>query len=102
MAAETWVSMSMQYTSSSFARWTVGYFRWALRPHAEGPAPEGLFPRETRFSSHVPETVLDLLVLPFLRRAERLVTLLRSLQQGRLQLYLVYVGATLVVLLLFV
>jgi hydrogenase-4 component B len=93
-------SPRMQYTSSSFARWTVGFFRWGLRPNIAPPRVDRLFPREARFSSHVPETVLERVFQPLLSRGARLLMPARFLQQGRIQLYLLYVALTLVALLL--
>lgn len=93
-------SPSMQYTSSSFARWTVGFFRWALLPETSRPRLDQRFPREARFATHVPETVLDRLLVPAFALGERLLLVGRYLQQGRMQLYLVYMAVTLVALLL--
>jgi hypothetical protein len=47
----------------------------------------------------VPDTVLDRFLLPVLRRLARLTLYARYLQQGRLQVYLLYVAVTLLVLL---
>jgi hydrogenase-4 component B len=89
----------MQYTASSFAAWSVGHFRWALHPETSAPGLDRPFPREARFGSHVPDTVLDRLILPVMRGAARLVSATRVLQRGRMQLYLVYVAVALVILL---
>lgn len=89
----------MQYTASSFARGPVGFFRWVLLPHAKAFPVDRLFPRSARFESHVPDTVLDRAVLPLFRIGAFLASRGHVLQQGRIQLYLLYVGATLVALL---
>ena len=90
----------MQYTSSSFASWCVGYFRWALRPETHAFPPVGPFPASARFSEHVPEAVLERVLVPAIRGAAWLLAQARVLQRGHIQLYLVYVVATLIFLLL--
>jgi hydrogenase-4 component B len=93
-------SPRMQYTSSSFAQMLVGLFRWALRPTVQGGAPAGLVPLPTRFHSHVPDTVLDRAVLPLSRAGARSLRWFRWVQHGNVQLYLVYILATVLVLML--
>lgn len=92
-------SSRMQYTSSSFAEMLVGMFRWALRPQVHPPGPRGIFPEPTRFASHVPDTVLDGILLPGGRAVGRGFRWLRFLQAGSLHAYLLYILATLVWLL---
>jgi hydrogenase-4 component B len=105
-AAVTWdcgyaaPSPRMQYTASSFAQMLVGLFRWALRPRVHAPGRLPLFPRGGGYSSEVPETVLDLGVLPAFRAGAALCTRFRFLQRGGVQMYLLYIFAILVVLLL--
>jgi hydrogenase-4 component B len=89
----------MQYTASSFARGPVGYFGWALRPRAKGAPVTKLFPVAASFESHVPDTVLDRAIVPAFRAGAWAARKGRILQQGRIQLYLLYVVATLVALL---
>jgi hydrogenase-4 component B len=93
-------SARMQYTSSSFASTLVDFFSWALRPDVHAAAPEGLFPAPAEFHSHVPDTVLDRVVLPGSRGAARILRWFRWVQHGHVHLYIVYVLAALVVLLL--
>ncbi len=91
----------MQYTGSSFGLTLVELFSWALRPRTERPALAGIFPRVSRCRSRVPDTVLDRLVLPLFRQAERLLPRVRLLQQGRIQVYVLYfVAVTLFLLFL--
>jgi hydrogenase-4 component B len=89
----------MQYTASSFARGPVGYFGWALRPRSTGAPVTKLFPVTASFESHVPDTVLDRAIVPAFRAGAWAARKGRILQQGRIQLYLLYVVATLVALL---
>ncbi len=89
----------MQYTASSTARGVVGLFGWAMRPVIHAPRPFTLFPSAAAFESHVPDTVLDRALLPTLRGAQWLLGYARYFQHGRMQLYLLYLGVTLVALL---
>ncbi|GMU20340.1 MAG: oxidoreductase [Phycisphaerae bacterium] len=95
-------SARMQYTASSFAQILVGLFSWILRPQQHRPGVKGIFPEESRFESHVDDTVLDSGVLPCVRLAERGLLRLRFLQQGRIQLYVLYLLVAVVVLLVIV
>ena len=89
----------MQYTASSVARGLVGFFAWAMPPVVHAPRPFPLFPSAATFESHVPDTVLDRALLPVLRGARWVLGFARYIQHGRMQLYLLYLGVTLVVLL---
>ena len=89
----------MQYTASSFARGLVGFFAWAMPPVVHAPRPFPLFPSAATFESHVPDTVLDRALLPVLRGARWVLGFARYIQHGRMQLYLLYLGVTLIVLL---
>jgi len=93
-------SARMQYTASSFAQMLVGLFGWALTPHLSNTRCEGYWPMPVSFRSHVPDTILDRMVMPAFRQTARLFSHVRVLQQGRAQLYLVYIVVTLLALLL--
>jgi len=92
----------MQYTSSSFASWTVGFFRWALRPRATTPVITRLFPPSERYESHVSDTVLDRFLVPSLAFGARLASWGRYLQRGLVQIYILYILLTIVTLLFLV
>ena len=89
----------MQYTASSTAGGVVGLFGWAMRPVIHAPRPFTLFPSAAAFESHVPDTVLDRALLPALRGVRWVLGFARYFQHGRMQLYLLYLGVTLVALL---
>jgi hypothetical protein len=91
----------MQYTASSFADGIVRLFAWALRPFSHADEPTVLFPAAARFRSHVPDTVLDRVVLPLARRAARVLVWFRWIQQGNVHLYVLYIVVALVVTVLF-
>ena len=67
--------------------------------HRPGVA-AGIFPSGTRFHSHVPEAVLELVYIPSLERLYKRVLPIRRMQSGILQQYVLYILITLVVLFL--
>jgi hydrogenase-4 component B len=89
----------MQYTASSFAEMLVKLFAGVLRPHREVPVIEGVFPCPGRFTSHIPEIFLEMIFLPLLERTNARAGVIRRMQHGRLHLYILYIFATLVLLL---
>ncbi|MFL5263355.1 MAG: proton-conducting transporter membrane subunit [Anaeromyxobacteraceae bacterium] len=83
----------MQYTGSSFAELLVLRFRWVFFPRKRVEPPRGLFPRRASFDSHVPDTVLDVAILPALRSATSIADGLRAQFGGRVQSKVVLVLA---------
>jgi hydrogenase-4 component B len=83
----------MQYTGSSFAELLVLRFRWVFFPKKRVEPPRGLFPRHASFDSHVPDTVLDVAILPALRSATSIADGLRAQFGGRVQSKVVLVLA---------
>ncbi len=93
-------SPRMQYTSSSFAHTLVTFFSWALQPEGHRVAAAGLFPPPATLHTHVPDTVLDRAILPLSRAGARGLGWFRWVQHGNVHLYLVYMLAAIVVLVL--
>ncbi len=89
----------MQYSASSFGEMLVKLFGGVLCPHRELPDVKGVSPGTARFASHVPETVLELVYMPVLRRANDKLSVVRKLQHGQIHLYILYTFVTLVLLL---
>jgi hypothetical protein len=89
----------MQYSGSSLGQTVVGLFRGILWPRNQWPALRDLFPAGTRAGTVVPDVILDRLVLPFFRLAGSYLPRIRVLQQGRTQLYLLYILVIMIVLL---
>jgi hypothetical protein len=83
----------MQYSASSFAAPLIEVF---------GPA-AGVTVERTAgaFATHPANLVLDRLLEPAWRAVRRAGARLRPIQQGRLQVYLLYIVATVSVLLLY-
>jgi len=88
----------MQYTASSFAEMLVNYFKGALRPESHLPAVSGIFPGVSRFASHLPETVYERIYLPCLEYLYEKSGPVRRLQRGHLSMYILYIFATLIVM----
>jgi hydrogenase-4 component B len=92
-------SPRMQYSSSSFGSMLVHWFRALLRPEVHRKEVAGLFPDPARFASHVPETVLERAYLPLLDYLYLKTAPVRRLQCGKLNIYIFYTFATLILLL---
>jgi hydrogenase-4 component B len=92
-------SPRMQYTASSFARELVGFFAWAMPAVVHAPRSLPLFPLKAHLETHVPDTVLDRAVMPAVRRTQWLFSFARYVQAGHVQIYLLYVAAALLALL---
>ncbi len=92
-------SARMQYTASSFADGLVALFSVFLRPRAVTPTLAEPFPPKSHFESHVPEVVLDLVVLPALRGLARAAYWFRRIQAGRIHIYIIYILVALVMML---
>jgi hydrogenase-4 component B len=92
-------SPTMQYTASSFAEMLVRIFSTLLKPERHEPVITTLFPTPESFHSHVPEVVLEKGLLPFFAAVDRRLAMVRRLQNGQLNHYILYIFAALIVLL---
>ena len=88
----------MQYVSASFAGIVSGWFRWVLQPERKLRRPRGQFPVEAIRLERVPETVLERIISPVGAGILQVSTVVRRLQHGRLQFYILYVLAGLIAL----
>jgi hydrogenase-4 component B len=91
----------MQYTASSIAQFLVELMAWPLQLKVERPQLTTFFPSTALFKSHVPEVVLERAVMPIVHSLGRCLFWFRIVQQGSIQLYVLYIFAMLVFLLLF-
>jgi hydrogenase-4 component B len=89
----------MQYTASSFVEPLTTQFRLLIGNRERLAAPQGYFPQRAAYSSDSGDPVLRLLYVPTFRWFDRLAGPLEMIQHGHLHLYVLYVAATLVVLL---
>jgi len=88
----------MQYTAGSFAGVITEWFAGILRPERHEHQPEGFFPTGASRTEHTPETVLERVVEPAGRGVLRVSSLVRRLQHGRVQAYVLYILVGLVAL----
>lgn len=88
----------MQYSGGSFGGLAAAWFGWILRPVRKLRRPRGHFPAGGIRLERIPETVLEQVIGPVGGIVMRLSTAVRRLQHGRLQSYILYVLAGLVVL----
>jgi hydrogenase-4 component B len=78
-------SPRMQYTGSSFAEQLVLRFGWVFFPSTRVEPPTGIFPRRAAFGSQMPDTILDLGILPVLVSSVRVTDRWRAQFGGRVQ-----------------
>jgi hypothetical protein len=93
------VTPRMQYTASSFADPLIRPFARVVHLQVRADGPEGFFPAGARYEERIGDVAGERLLVPASRRIVATLGRLRVLQHGRIQLYLVYVAATLVLLL---
>lgn len=93
-------SARMQYTASSFAQPLVEVFRVFLGTKTHVHSPNVLFPDRADFHSDTPDVFRDRLFAPLFAAFRWTAYRLRGLQQGRIQLYVLYIAIALVVLLI--
>ncbi len=93
-------SPRMQYTASSFAQPLLAPFAPIIRVRVHEDGPSGYFPARASYEEHIGDVAGEGFLIPGTRRVARALSQLRVIQQGRVQLYLVYIVVTLVALLL--
>jgi len=89
----------MEYTATSFGQSVVRLFSFVLWPSRREPRIEGPFPAESRFSARVPDPVLDRALRPLFKSSRRWSSMVRVMQQGQTQLYILYILIIAIVLL---
>lgn len=89
----------IQYTASSFAQPLTDLFRPLLGTKKKITAPRGLFPTEAALKTETPDLSREEMYRPMFERCEAWLSQLRWLQHGNVQLYILYIAATLMVLL---
>lgn len=89
----------MQYTASSFARPVTLFFDNILRSHVDGCVPEKLVPGRIALHSGTPDPLMRFFYTPLFIGMSRFLGLLRWMQHGRIQLYILYIIGTMFLLL---
>jgi len=90
----------MQYTASSFAWPVINMLRWIMLPKLEIRMKDNDFPMDAGMTSETKDSFRQYLFAPLFRFVETLSCFLHGLQQGRNQLYILYITVTALVLLL--
>ncbi|MBI3183662.1 MAG: hypothetical protein HYZ28_16110 [Myxococcales bacterium] len=90
----------MQYTASSFASPLLELFASVIHARVQKEGPTGCFPKAARYEEHLGDMAGERMLVPLSRRIVAAAGRLRVIQQGRVHLYLVYMLATLIALLL--
>jgi hydrogenase-4 component B len=93
-------SARMQYSSSSFAQPLTHFFYTILRTSKHLEKPAGYFPARASIETHTADGCQRYVYEPLFSSVNRVLSKLLVLQHGRIQLYILYVIATLIVLLM--
>jgi hydrogenase-4 component B len=90
----------VQYTASSLAQPLTTQFRLFIRNRETLVAPSGYFPAAASYASDSGDPLLRLLFAPSFRWFSRVINRMNIVQQGHTHVYVLYVAATLVALLI--
>jgi hydrogenase-4 component B len=90
----------VQYGATSFSELAVSVFNGIMRQKVERPTLSGLFPGASSCSDHPTETLLERVIAPLFGLAGVSFTFLRRLQHGLMNVYMMYIFATLFILML--
>jgi formate hydrogenlyase subunit 3/multisubunit Na+/H+ antiporter MnhD subunit len=92
-------SARIQYTASGFSQMAMDFFHGILLPRKTKAKIQGPFPGPSHFSSDSPDLVMHRGIVPAFRGASKILSHFRVAQGGQLPIYLLYVVATLIILL---
>jgi NADH:ubiquinone oxidoreductase subunit 5 (subunit L)/multisubunit Na+/H+ antiporter MnhA subunit len=90
----------MQYTASSFARPLTALFSLFLQPRDDIRPPQGLFPKRAALHTHTPDLFRRYIYEPLFLGIAWIASKLHWLQEGRIQIYVLYIALTILVLLI--
>ncbi|NLD36876.1 MAG: hydrogenase [Desulfatiglans sp.] len=93
-------SYRMQYTASSFSWPVINMFRWIIRPSLTVELMKGIFPARGKISTHMDDIFRQRLFNSIFKFTEVIAHKVHKLQEGRNQLYVLYIAITLLLLLL--
>jgi hydrogenase-4 component B len=91
---------TMQYTGSSYAWKMIHSFRHVIRPKRQDPAIVGCFPSQDVLVTVTTDMAQERIYKPVFTGLARMFERLWPLQHGRIQLYLVYIVATVLIVFL--
>lgn len=90
----------MQYGATSFSELAVSVFSGVMRQRISRPAMKGLFPGASNCVDLPTETVLERIVAPLFSATGILFGFLHRLQHGLMHIYMLYIFATLFIMML--
>jgi hydrogenase-4 component B len=90
----------MQYGGTGFSELAVSVFNGIMRQRVERPLLTGLFPGVARCSDVPTETLLERIIVPLFSLAGVSFAFLRRMQHGLMHVYMMYIFATLFILML--
>jgi hydrogenase-4 component B len=90
----------MQYTASSFAQPLIDFFDIFHRGRKRFRPPQGYFPKTASFETETLDTSQEAVYRPIFEMVAQLLSKMRVMQHGRIQLYVLYIVLTLIVLFL--
>lgn len=90
----------VQYGGTSFSELVVSVFNGIVRQRVERPVLSGLFPGAARCSDVPTETLLERVIAPLFSLTGMSFSFLRRLQHGLMHVYMMYIFATLFILML--
>ncbi|HET7498724.1 MAG TPA: proton-conducting transporter membrane subunit, partial [Candidatus Eisenbacteria bacterium] len=91
----------MQYTASSFAQPILEVFTPLLGTRVSSLKPMGLFPARASHATETPDSFRERVVAPIAAEIARRVAPFRRIQEGRVQVYVLYIALTLVAVLVY-
>jgi len=91
----------MQYTASSFAQPILEVFAPLLGTRVSSLKPMGLFPDKASHATETPDSFRERVVAPISAEIARRVAPFRRIQEGRVQVYVLYIALTLVAVLVY-
>jgi hydrogenase-4 component B len=90
----------MQYGGSAFSELAVSVFSGIMRQRVQRPTLSGLFPEKSHCSDLPTETILERIIIPLFELVGLSFAFLRRLQHGLMHVYMIYIFATLFILML--
>jgi hydrogenase-4 component B len=90
----------IQYTATSFSELAVTVFNGIIRQRITRPTLTGIFPGTAQCDDMPTETVLERVISPLFTIAGVSFAFLRRLQHGQMHVYMIYIFATLFILML--
>ena len=89
----------MQYTASSFAQPIIELFQFFIRTKTKIIIPDSYFPSASNFETHTPDIGREMIYKPIFRAIDSFFGRIQIMQEGRIHIYVLYVVATLLILL---